>query len=131
MNSTTRTGALRALATCLVISSIGTITSAASRDSLTASTSLLASNSSPASAPAGTAGAAGAADPKPAAGASKPAAGASQAASLSADPPAFVPYTQPPQKAAALERWRQASFGLFLHFGVYSTFGGEYEGRRS
>jgi alpha-L-fucosidase len=50
---------------------------------------------------------------------------------LSADPPAFQPYTRPPQKAAALARWRDASFGLFLHFGVYSTFGGEYEGRRS
>jgi alpha-L-fucosidase len=50
---------------------------------------------------------------------------------LSADPPAFQPYVPPPQKAAALARWREASFGLFLHFGVYSTFGGEYEGRRS
>jgi alpha-L-fucosidase len=50
---------------------------------------------------------------------------------LSADPPAFVPYVQPPQKAAALKAWREASFGLFLHFGVYSTFGGEYQGRRS
>src|SRR4051812_27295367 len=49
----------------------------------------------------------------------------------SADPPAFQPYVPPPQKAAALARWREASFGLFLHFGVYSTFGGEYEGRRS
>ncbi len=54
-----------------------------------------------------------------------------QAPALSADPPSFVPYTPPPQKAAALQRWRAASFGLFLHFGVYSTFGGEYEGRRS
>jgi len=50
---------------------------------------------------------------------------------LSADPPGFQPYIPPPQKAAALARWRDASFGLFLHFGVYSTFGGEYEGRRS
>jgi len=56
---------------------------------------------------------------------------ASATAPLTADPPPFVPYTPPPQKAAALEAWRQASFGLFLHFGVYSTFGGEYEGRRS
>jgi alpha-L-fucosidase len=64
-----------------------------------------------------------------------PASQAAQAGSpqpaLSAEPPAFQPYVQPPQKAAALARWRQASFGLFLHFGVYSTFGGEYEGRRS
>ena len=50
---------------------------------------------------------------------------------LSAEPPVFQPYTPPPQKAAALARWRDASFGLFIHFGVYSTFGGEYEGRRS
>ncbi|MDB6159095.1 MAG: Alpha-L-fucosidase [Gammaproteobacteria bacterium] len=54
-----------------------------------------------------------------------------QSGALSAAPPPFVPYTPPPQKAAALARWRDASFGLFLHFGVYSTFGGEYEGRRS
>ena len=52
-------------------------------------------------------------------------------APLTADAPAFVPYKLPPQKAAALAAWREASFGLFLHFGVYSTFGGEYEGRRS
>jgi alpha-L-fucosidase len=50
---------------------------------------------------------------------------------LLAEPPLFVPYTPPPQKAAALAAWRNASFGLFLHFGVYSTFGGEYEGKRS
>lgn len=56
---------------------------------------------------------------------------AKPAAPLTADPPAFVPYKLPPQKAAALAAWREASFGLFLHFGVYSTFGGEYEGRRS
>ena len=52
-------------------------------------------------------------------------------APLTANPPAFVPYKLPPQKAAALAAWREASFGLFLHFGVYSPFGGEYEGRRS
>jgi hypothetical protein len=34
----------------------------------------------------------------------------------------------PPQKGAALARWRDASFGLFLDFGVYSTFRGEYGG---
>jgi alpha-L-fucosidase len=50
---------------------------------------------------------------------------------LTADGPAFVPYTPPPQKAKALAAWREASFGLFLHFGVYSTFGGEFEGKRS
>jgi len=72
--------------------------------------------------------AAGAAADAPASQAAQ--AGAPQPA-LSADPPAFKPYVQPPQKAAALARWREASFGLFLHFGVYSTFGGEYEGRRS
>ena len=49
---------------------------------------------------------------------------------LDREPPAFAAYVPPPQKAAALAAWREASFGLFLHFGVYSTFGGEYEGRR-
>jgi hypothetical protein len=48
-------------------------------------------------------------------------AAAQQPAALTADPPAFVPYTPPPQKAAAMQRWRAASFGLFLHFEVYST----------
>src|ERR1044072_5387371 len=52
-------------------------------------------------------------------------------ASLDREPPAFAAYVPPPQKAAALAAWREASFGLFLHFVVYSTFGGEYEGRRS
>lgn len=56
---------------------------------------------------------------------------AKAAAELTVEPLAFAPYTQPKEKAAALARWREASFGLFLHFGVYSTFGGEYEGRRS
>lgn len=55
----------------------------------------------------------------------------SQPASLDREPPAFAAYVPPPQKAAALAAWREASFGLFLHFGVYSTFGGEFEGRRS
>jgi alpha-L-fucosidase len=52
-------------------------------------------------------------------------------APVTADPPAFVPYELPPQKAKSLAAWREASFGLFIHFGVYSTFGGEYAGRRS
>jgi len=59
------------------------------------------------------------------------AASPSSSSALSATPPPFTPYTQPPEKAAALAAWREASFGLFLHFGVYSTFGGEYEGKRS
>jgi alpha-L-fucosidase len=57
--------------------------------------------------------------------------GASSQPSLDREPPAFAAYIPPPQKAAALAAWRQASFGMFIHFGVYSTFGGEYEGRRS
>jgi alpha-L-fucosidase len=60
-----------------------------------------------------------------------PASAGPASGALSAEPPPFVPYTPPPEKAAALAAWRQASFGLFLHFGVYSTFGGEYEGKRS
>jgi alpha-L-fucosidase len=68
--------------------------------------------------------------PKPVS-APSPAPAASASGPLSAEPPPFVPYTPPPEKAAALAAWRQASFGLFLHFGVYSTFGGEYEGKRS
>ena len=60
-----------------------------------------------------------------------PSASVAASGALSPEPPPFARYVQPPQKAAALKAWREASFGLFLHFGVYSTFGGEYQGRRS
>lgn len=34
-----------------------------------------------------------------------------------------------PAHLAALERWGEAKFGLFLHWGVYSVYGGTYQGR--
>lgn len=34
-----------------------------------------------------------------------------------------------PAHLAALKRWNEAKFGLFLHWGVYSVYGGTYQGR--
>ena len=34
-----------------------------------------------------------------------------------------------PSRAAALKRWSEAKFGLFLHWGVYSVYGGTYKGK--
>ncbi|MFO1492475.1 MAG: alpha-L-fucosidase [Kiritimatiellia bacterium] len=33
------------------------------------------------------------------------------------------------ERAAALKRWHDAKFGLFLHWGVYSVYGGTYAGK--
>lgn len=34
-----------------------------------------------------------------------------------------------PARKAALRRWNNAKFGLFLHWGVYSVYGGSYKGK--
>jgi len=34
-----------------------------------------------------------------------------------------------PARIAALEKWNEAKFGLFLHWGVYSVYGGTYNGQ--
>ena len=34
-----------------------------------------------------------------------------------------------PQRRAALGAWQDARFGLFLHWGVYSVYGGTYHGK--
>jgi alpha-L-fucosidase len=34
-----------------------------------------------------------------------------------------------PGRIAALKRWNEAKFGLFLHWGVYAVYGGTYKGR--
>lgn len=36
---------------------------------------------------------------------------------------------QTPEQLAALNNWNQAKFGLFLHWGVYSVYGGSYQGQ--
>lgn len=36
---------------------------------------------------------------------------------------------QEPGRIAALKKWNEAKFGLFLHWGVYSVYGGTYKGR--
>ena len=35
-----------------------------------------------------------------------------------------------PAKNARLEWWRGAKFGMFIHWGVYSAFGGEWKGQK-
>lgn len=40
---------------------------------------------------------------------------------------AGTPQTQ--SHAAALNQWNEAKFGLFLHWGVYSVYGGTYGGK--
>ncbi len=37
--------------------------------------------------------------------------------------------TQSPARIAALKKWNEAKFGLFLHWGVYSVYGGTYHGQ--
>ncbi|TAE77157.1 MAG: hypothetical protein EAZ65_01630 [Verrucomicrobia bacterium] len=37
--------------------------------------------------------------------------------------------SQSPGRVAALDRWNKAKFGLFLHWGVYSVYGGTYQGQ--
>jgi hypothetical protein len=36
---------------------------------------------------------------------------------------------QTPGRVAALKKWNEAKFGLFLHWGVYAVYGGTYKGR--
>jgi len=36
---------------------------------------------------------------------------------------------QSPGRVAAMSRWNEAKFGLFLHWGVYSVYGGTYQGK--
>jgi len=43
---------------------------------------------------------------------------------------ALVPSAQDPGKDARLAWWREAKFGMFIHWGVYSAFGGEWNGQK-
>jgi alpha-L-fucosidase len=40
----------------------------------------------------------------------------------------LTPSPQSPARLAALRKWNEAKFGLFLHWGVYSVYGGTYKG---
>lgn len=42
----------------------------------------------------------------------------------------IVPSAQDPHKDARLAWWREARFGMFIHWGVYSSFGGEWKGQK-
>jgi len=45
-------------------------------------------------------------------------------------PTKLVPSAQDPNKDARLAWWREAKFGMFIHWGVYSAFGGEWKGQK-
>ena len=42
----------------------------------------------------------------------------------------LIPSAQDPGKDARLAWWREAKFGMFIHWGVYSAFGGEWNGQK-
>jgi len=42
----------------------------------------------------------------------------------------FAEYETPAAKDARLGWWREARFGMFIHWGVYSSLAGEWKGRR-
>ncbi|NBY41765.1 MAG: alpha-L-fucosidase, partial [Verrucomicrobia bacterium] len=44
--------------------------------------------------------------------------------------PQIIPSAQDPNKDARLAWWREAKFGMFIHWGVYSGFGGEWKGKK-
>jgi hypothetical protein len=37
----------------------------------------------------------------------------------------------PDQRAKRMSWWREAKFGLFLHWGIYSVAAGEYDGQKN
>ena len=46
-----------------------------------------------------------------------------------ADEPAKPPMETPEQHAARMQWWRQARFGMFIHWGIYAVPAGEYQGK--
>ena len=42
----------------------------------------------------------------------------------------LIPSAQDPGKDTRLAWWREAKFGMFIHWGVYSAFGGEWNGHK-
>ena len=47
-----------------------------------------------------------------------------------AAPAKITPSAEDPNKDARLAWWREAKFGMFIHWGVYSSFGGEWKGQK-
>jgi alpha-L-fucosidase len=45
-------------------------------------------------------------------------------------PAKITPSAEDPNKDARLAWWREAKFGMFIHWGVYSGFGGEWKGQK-
>jgi hypothetical protein len=54
--------------------------------------------------------------------------GSSASASLPLDQPQLLPGPRP--SAAAIQQWKDRKFGMFIHFGLYSEFGGMYQGKK-
>jgi alpha-L-fucosidase len=54
--------------------------------------------------------------------------GSSPSASLPLDQPQLLPGPRP--SAAAIQQWKDRKFGMFIHFGLYSEFGGMYQGKQ-
>ena len=48
----------------------------------------------------------------------------------SAAAPLITPSAQDPNKDARLAWWREARFGMFIHWGVYSAMAGEWKGQK-
>jgi hypothetical protein len=60
--------------------------------------------------------------------AQSPARGSSASASLPLDQPQLLPGPRP--SAATIQQWKDRKFGMFIHFGLYSEFGGMYQGKK-
>jgi alpha-L-fucosidase len=55
---------------------------------------------------------------------------ATPAATSSADAPSFYPGETPAQRDARLKWWREARFGLFIHWGLYAVPAGTWQGKQ-
>ncbi len=55
---------------------------------------------------------------------------ASAAATPAADAPSFYPGETPAQRDARLKWWREARFGLFIHWGLYAVPAGTWQGKQ-
>src|SRR5208282_5645874 len=47
------------------------------------------------------------------------------------EPPEAPPKAGTPEDAARLTWWKDARFGMFMHWGLYSQLAGDYKGRHS
>lgn len=52
-----------------------------------------------------------------------------EAHAASADEATSAPSTKPVDRQSRLQRWREARFGMFIHWGLYSSLGNEFHGK--